>query len=475
MNMLEILLASRLARKGMASKAEVKTVDAKTARSIQPKRFPMLPYPVEYRNGRYQLVQSMEAAKGVADFKQIYVNSASGSDSKNGLTEANAVKTLKKAFEIYANKAGSEAAAIHILDAATFTVDELYAGNLSGGSSELRVKKPLAVIADVGATVINGVKPTWTETETEGVYTATIGNDLTPVCIVEVSADNRGRDGALEPMTVCTALADCESTANSFYISGTTVYVHPRSGSTPADCAALVSQIRFRFAHSQAASDSFLLLKGLDVVGRTYFVARSSGYPQLSYKIELFCDGCTFEHSSDDNIQAKSYDNVVFVDCLSAFSKADCFSSMEDTISGRTIGDGVVLALNCRARGAGHYATSGQTSTNLFTAHNGENVLRINCHGVDHAGPAFADVNGCRSVLIGCSSVNTRFSDLATPCAWDFNNTSAATPGFISLQDCVVSDLRENYPIRSTVDLEVCRTSLAGCSITGALTTFDGV
>ena len=127
--------------------------------------------------------------------------------------------------------------------------------------------------------------------------------------------------------------------------------------------------------------------------------------------------------------------------------------------------------MNCNAREAGYYAGSGQHgNNNLFTAHDGENVLRLNCHGVNSDGPCFADVNGCRSVYEKCSSINRAYPGVAAAGSWQFNNIQATDPGFVTLKECTIIDDRDNPPIYSECDMEVCMVDLTGCNITGNLT-----
>ncbi len=427
--------------------------------AFQPREFPTLPYGIVAKDGAYELSRSIFEIKNIGAFYQLYVDSGAGSDTNSGTTEDAPFKTLKKALTVYVSS--GRQTCIHILDDAVFYAPELY--------GECLVNKSLAIVADGTATLVNGIETTWTQTETTDVYAASIGG-YTPLCVVNRSSNNIEKDGVYEALKIAGSLSDCQSTDNSYFIDGATVYLHQSKGEEVNDHVVTVSGYYVRWNHMVAQEDTFIYLENLNIIGAYFNMARSDAYPQSSLLIESFCINDVFQHCQGDGATANNYDNAYFVGCTSAFARRDCFNT-HNVVQSHDHSNGVVVTMNCTAREAGYYAASnGHGNNNLFTGHDGENVLRLNCHGANADGPCFADVNGCRSVYEKCSSVNLAYPGVAAAGSWQFNNTQAASPGFVTLKECVIYDARNNPPIYSECDMEVCMVDLIGCNITGKLT-----
>ena len=117
----------------------------------------------------------------------------------------------------------------------------------------------------------------------------------------------------------------------------------------------------------------------------------------------------------------------------------------------------VYVQLNCTAIGAGYYIHGLRGINNLFTAHEGCNVLRCNCSGMNANGPALADVNGCRSVNIDCSIFQSE-DYIESPSLYHFNNSQSQHNGYTSLKNCygrAVSKSSNFVLLFSDTDIEI--------------------
>lgn len=430
---------------------------------IQPQNFPTLPYPIINVGNDYKLQTSIYDSKEMASYKQIYVDSANGSDNNDGASALTPFKTLTKAL----TGNNQTNCFIHIANSSVLYADDLY--------GEYLVKANIAIASDGEAIIVNGVKPTWSLSD--GIYTATISN-YTPDIVVNMSASNIDHYGLYAPLIIAASLADCKTTSGSFFVDDTTVYVNPTDSAEIANYIVTVTQLKNRW-NQQFAFNSLLYFENINFVGPSYIVSRTSTYVLSSNVKEVFFINCKCQHSSSNGIADTGADTQYFINSTSGYNRRDNFNTHHEGLPGTAydFSHQVSLTMNCNSVDAGYYANSNQHgNNNLFTSHDGENVLRINCHGKDSDGPCFADVNGCRSVYVECSSINTKYLEVAASGSWRFNNEQAANDGgFVSLQNCMIQDNRNNPPIHCDCDIEVCMVNIAGSNITGELSTFVGV
>lgn len=441
-------------------KGAIAEVNAKSSSSIQPKDFPTLPYQIVKTQIGYALGQDIKSIKGISGFKQIYVNSVDGSDSANGETASTAYKTIKKALQTYI--ASTTPCCINIMDEdAIFYEDAL--------NGETKVLKSLAIVARGRAKMISGFgNVSWTDNG-DGTYSATLSAQA--IGCLDMAESNKAKDGLYSPMTAVSSIDLCISTENSYYANGTTCYAHPKGSINTI--VPLTNDYKVRWNHQSANTPShFLYLENLDMIGTCYDACRSAAYPNETSIFEYFAINCSFQHNMrGDGIPINDYDVSYQVDCVGGYSKADIFNSHHTYSTATMINNCVIVTMNCRAREGGYYATS-HGNNNLFTSHDGENVLRLNCNGINSDGPLFADVNGCRSFYEDCESWNIGYVDVAKAGSWQFNNVNARKQGFVTMINCNVYDRRNIPRIMSECDVEIRNTDVfTNCNITGNITT----
>lgn len=248
------------------------------------------------------------------------------------------------------------------------------------------------------------------------------------------------------------SIAAVESTAGSWFQSGSTIYVHTLYGTVPVeDHQCVLVNVHSADVTLASASEIFL---------RNCFVIGSSG-------VGIFAQNATNDFTANKIVAwncAIAYANVLpgsatasngfGVDglkvsqlyyCASAYNSADGFNfhyTRADPTPG-AIRSYYALCFGCVSydNGIGNSVASG--INNAFTAHEGVNIGCIACSGWNTQGPLFAMVNGCNTALIGCVSLLSAASGTGTTHAAYYGDQVAMPAGITGqmyLNDCVGND-----------------------------------
>ena len=418
--------------------------------SIQPKRFPTLPYPIVKKGTRYAPLNDIYAQKKAGILGTIYVDSANGNDTTGTGAQSSPYKTLKKALTTYQNQYDRE---ICILDNAIFYADDLY--------GESRVNGGLIINAPNGATLIGGVQLTFSALV--GYANVYQSNDAGAALdgVVNMNAGNIDNAGMYKNLTKVASIADCETTPDSYYISGNVAYIHLSDASHLSNIVGIFTGYKVRFSCYTGQND-YVFLRNLNIIGNFFDNARSSSD---NYTMEFFVENCIIQHSfSGDKLPFNSFDVVYCWDTIAGYSKADVFN-VHFTYNAN-IANVVAVFMNCWAKKGGIYGLYGVAgepfNNNLYTTHEGGNVMYLGCRGEDSEGPMVVDANSCRSVAIDCEVVDTFFttpnSNIKAP--FFFSGVSADA----SVQDCSGYDVRNNLIAFSEGGMEIAGVKWTDCS-----------
>ena len=419
-------------------------IDEEINESFQPDNFPDLPYKV-YRDshGRWSC-EDIRAAQNTTGYYHYYVDSA-GSDSNNGTSAATPYKTLKKAFTSSINKD----TIITVAEGSVFFEDEIY--------GEYQERKHLIVDGN-GCMIINGVKtPGWTASGTPGVY---VSGDLTSTpcgCCVDTNSDNLDGYGLFKPMIPKTSLAG--HVENSFWYDSTNkvMYMYPRSGADTSKIYPIRTNYGLRWNAVNATQETMILLSDINYIGNFYDATRGS--TANTYTHNAYFINCKFQHNfAGDTIALNDRNNIYCVNCIAGYSKQDVFNVHYTKTSEALILQTVNVRVNCKATNGGYYSTNNSNTNNLYTAHDGCNILRVACGGTDSAGPQIADVNGCNSINIDCDVYNAGYSGITTAACIIFNNVDAVHSGLVRLCRVNAGDVVHNIPKLSSA----CVTQMFG-------------
>lgn len=425
---------------------DVESIKNATILPVQPENFPELPYPVYKSGNEYVLGADILEEKDIWNYTHYYVDSETGSDSNTG-TQLSPFATLKKALTVGVNNA----IVIHISSNSVIWDDGLYGEYLTNNN---------IVIYGNNAQLIWGVKePEWESyADITGAY---VSKDLTSQkCLgcVDMDPANKDKYGLYKGMHPVTSLSDL--TQNTYFWDSdiNKMYVMPRSGGNVNYIHPIRNGYGLRWTSINAGRDTFLYLKDVRYIGNTF-----ESNTNQTYKHEIYYENCIFQHCFVGDLMPTNDRTVTyFINCIGGYSKADIFNHHFAYSSEEKILSSVTVLLNCLATEAGFYDTE-HAIDNLYTAHEGMNVLRLNCNGMNARGPALADVNGCRSVNIDCTIANMSYEASPVTSLFNFNNVSAAHNGLITLHNCYGYDnvhSTDFHILASTCDIEMLEGNL---------------
>lgn len=267
--------------------------------------------------------------------------------------------------------------------------------------------KDLNVIA-VGGEVVFSTKYealTWTQ-HSVGVYKATrsgIGR-----LIDENQLNQYGV--ALDLMAVDSIIL-CETTPNSYFIEGTTLYVHRQDATAPDTRLKIISNL----TGTTLKPNQKYFIKGVIFEGGL----SGSIYAPMAYSVVMV--NCKNTYSLDNGFRISGCNNSLAVNCEVYGNIQDGFNYHADT-------NGIspyATEINCKSYCNG----LADNNDNGSTAHEDCRVLRVNCEYYDNKGPNLVDVGTVRSWNINVKSENSRGEGLSQA---EFYAGTSAMMGFNS-------------------------------------------
>ena len=408
-------------------------------KKIQPDIIPVLPINVYKSVNGYACDLPYTDLSG---YSTVYVDSVNGDDSNDG-TQGNSVKTLNRGIYL-AQKLmtdNNKEVIIDIAENSVFYYDD-YPTNQN-------FSKSCVIRADKSATIFAGKKPTFTQS---GEYY--ISEALTAYTVIGCVDTSEVDDyGIFKTMTVVSSVSDVEETENSYYIDTTNkiVYVHPAASID--DIVVIFSDKYSMWAGANPfTASAFIMFENIRFVGNATASARAAATVGETIIRTIYMKNCIFEHGFTNNcVSFNDFEYTYLVNCVSGFCKYDCYNYHFTRKPTPT--NAVVVEVNCISKESGYY-NENDASDNLTTCHDGANILRCGCHGYNGNGAMCADVNGCYSVCLDCTYVNTSYNKPAgvNRSAFMFDNASATRNGKSLMQNCYGYDSRNNKMV-SAVDL----------------------
>ncbi|MEB3267608.1 MAG: hypothetical protein VKJ09_03620 [Leptolyngbya sp.] len=349
-----------------------------------------------------------------------YVDPVSGLDTNPG-TAAAPYKSLSKAVGIIA---------------ATLTVKAkpgLYDSALcwNGVSPSAKVIQVLPWGDGAIVSSMHHAGLTWT-LSSGSMYTATI----TTVSRV-YDTTNLGPDGDYLPLALVASSAVCESTPNSYFVSGTAIYVNTFDGRAPAGDTVRVyknSNNCFINIAAQANSGTVAYLENVHFEGGALaFYLRIAN---AAWSGTVLAKSCHFKYSGANGTDLSGAWTGVFQECVAASNSSDGFN--HHAIFGST--SAALVEIDCVARWNGQ-STSG--TNNGSSMHDlGTFCLRVGGDYHHNQDRNIHDINGSISWNIGVTSRDSQTND-ANFCS---GLSGDASPASMWLDTCTSSG--------SAVDLE---------------------
>lgn len=349
----------------------------------------------------------------------VYVNSDTGNDTKDGLSEANAVKTLEKAMTI-ANAQASNDIVIRILSRVLSRNDM---ANIIGVSYALTKNISIVAQNEFNEAYLSSAER-YTDLAWTADGTAYKANRTVTTEVVDIS--NKDYRGIPKRLKKVNSVAEVQAEKGTWYTDGTTVWVRRLDDSAPSKELLLLlklagfnwnasgkkvvfQNIKFLFANSLA--DSFKITGDASTT--------------------LINDRCCFAYADNGNgLACINVGEVYSFNCTAAYNRRDGFNYHGNNVANPYE---FVFEYNCYGYENG-WGLEG--NNNATTAHDGLTIVRVGSVGYDCDGPILADVSGCTVVCIDCDMHDSLRGTSITKAAYYFSSSGGFNLGDVYLINC---------------------------------------
>lgn len=351
----------------------------------------------------------------------LYVNRDSGNDSTGDGSSANPYKTIKKAIDAANN--GSESTYRIICQTYRFYRDEFTV--VDSSYSEI-TKNIIIEPDDLSKTILVATQQaslSWTQEE-GSTYKATRSG----VVYVLNTANGRDGYGAYRKITQCLTLDECKATPDSWYQSGSTVYIHTNTGSAPDSryipCLSL-SACRFNIT-----GNVFLRLRNFEIYTSDPCVFRNLS---TNYDNRLILEHISIYNSRSDTLgNGFAIENIkycILKNCKTAYNRRDGFNYHYADMPSSDIQASYVYEENCESYENGLNDTN--SNNNASTMHEGGHIVRVNGIYQTSKGPVIADVDSSTTYMSHCKV----YQGYQGNYSFNFQNASGQTNGKAVLCD----------------------------------------
>lgn len=340
-------------------------------------------------NGSFKYCIDLDSFKNTGG-SNIYVKPSTTESTglQNGSLE-HPFNSIKKAYDIASN------------GDTIYLFDDIYYRNSIGFGSGTFLDKSVNILPYQTGKVylFNGDKLTFTQNGTySNVYQSTRSNT---VCCYDI----RHRDEGLFPLlTKVTSLDECASTLNSYYTSGSIVYVNigevVTSDKVIFGLAIGFSMIRIR----PTSANVKVYIEGITGCGGDLGIFDIAGSD--AYDCEVIAKNCNFLYSFDDDANALRVQgaNTIFQNCKACFGMRDGFNYHK-------LNDKRCNSIELDCIGANNGVNSAQNNNNGSTTHDGNKCLRINGVYFNNKGGNVTDVQtDTHSININCAAFDSKSS-----------------------------------------------------------------
>jgi hypothetical protein len=354
-----------------------------------PEDFPFVPLSILEMNGKfYPNKSNWDLVKNkVSQMIPYYLNYVSGSNSNNGSTPALAFKTLSYAI--------SQGARLIYLSGGDIIQNDGW-GNIVHNLNE-----DVFVITkgERPAFVLNNLTGVSYSIESGTTYQATISAGTYPNIVDFEYVDNYGYPLSLIRKT---SLADVNSNPNSYYITGTTLYVNLLDGRSPDSSVHVLKTTTDNYFASQ--NQMYFYAENICFIGgNNAFAVRAQNSTGAAGLISLL-KKCHFMNANVNGMAHTINPGVTWSeDCVAYRNGRDGFNYSQ----GNNYTTGRFIEVGNQGFSNGVYTLDLASANNGTSAHNNIKGWRINCKYFDNVGPNVADVNGAMTVNVGLECFNS--------------------------------------------------------------------
>lgn len=318
-----------------------------------------------------------------SDATVLYVDVATGSDSNSGSAAAPFLSIYKAVH----GRSGN---------VWVYVKPGLYAGN--DGWRDANPTSNLVVMPWGAGRVVSSRHQTGLSWSLAADQTKTYQATISTVGSV-ADAANVDANGDYTRLTSVASIAAAEATAGTYYVNGTTVYVHTFNDRAPDSSVRVYPNLR-NGRYQQPSG--VVWVNGIDFEGGSRPMQQAAvviGQTNTGY----FWD-CTFKYaggsSGQNGLNTDGHCFTFIKSCIAAANALDGFNY--HSVGGLPP---VVVEIDCIGRNNGY---TGGGANNGSTMHNGGSIIRINGRYFGNENRNVHDVNSSYSWNLGCYSADSR-------------------------------------------------------------------
>ena len=350
----------------------------------------------------------------------LYVDRDNGNDSNNG-AEATPKKTIKGALTAITSASGNN---WKIICKSYLFLRNEFINEITGSDTYDMYKNIVIEPYDKTKKIVVCTAQenlSWSS-DGNGVYHATRSSvwDVYDMTDTDVY-------GVYKKVPQVGTLTECQNTVNSYYKSGSTIYIHTKSGSAPTITTYMIN-LALSTGCFNIRNNLWLRLRNIDfyVSGYMDFHNASSNYENT-----LICENVGMYYCGDNNgFSVNNVKNVYMINCKTGYNLRDGFNYHFTAMPTETIKKSIIYEKNCI--GFENGINDVNFTNNCSTIHEGANIIRVNGVYKNSKGPVIADINSSNTMLINCG-VNQEIDNYAI----QFQDTTAGSGvGRAYLIDC---------------------------------------
>jgi hypothetical protein len=324
--------------------------------------------------------------------KNVYMNTVTGTSSNDGLTPNTPCQSLEKALTLAADG-----------DTVIITNDSGTTIGRIGWALNGQIYKSLNIIAQNSDVVVfKGDLPVWSLTA--GFTTVYEVTRSAVIRLVDMNDSNRPVE-----FTKLTSIAAVSTTPYSWYTDNVKVYVNVGINRTPNNRILPILQTSLAICQVSAATQNIkLYMENLLLVGgdKNIYVVGDSNFNGH----ELYTKNCKCYYSTAlDSILVQNARRSYHKGTICAYSVKDGFN-YSTTIGGSNIVD--FIEVDTKGFANGDNAINTANTHNGSTAHAKSYGVRVNCTYYENVGGNLIDVQGVKSVNLGCLTFDSRATDI---------------------------------------------------------------
>lgn len=344
----------------------------------------------------YSTNLNLSALANPAGATDIYIDPVSGNDSTGSGTSGSPYKTFTKAITTAEALAGGAACIIYLkagiysrAEAAAATIaDADFVGPWAVKTYGTHIKTGnKAWITHSDAYTSSG----WTQ---EGSPNTNVYSRTRSSASLVTDSSVLTSHGLPTRLILTASIAACQALPGSYYINGSTVYVHPLGSRAPdSDIYIPINEFGFR-----PSTDQNFYVENVYFLGGTFAVELDlPDSPNVNTANGAFVD-CVFAYTHNDvGLAAKDCERLTLKRCkaIECFADGLNYHKFNTAIPSMRI-----LEIDCISEGNGRGAG---TTYNGSTAHDGVEIIRMHTYAASNAGPQIVDTNaGTQSLNLGC-------------------------------------------------------------------------